>query len=69
MNDDLDIDEMLGNAQLATDPRLCPYCGQPYEVEAMLRASVRLADQTSRQAAGDSMTFSHCDKDGVWVIS
>ena len=65
----MDIDDMLDNAQLATDPRLCPWCGEPYEVAPMRAAAVRFTDGTGWQSFGDSMTFSSCAKDGVFVIS
>lgn len=67
--DDLDIDDMLADHQLATDPRLCAWCGQPYEVVPMLGAALRLADGGSWQTFGEGMTFSRCDKDGVFVMS
>lgn len=64
-SDQLTDEEMLDSC--AFDPRLCPYCGEVYEVQPADYANITMLS-SSYTATGD-LTFSRCERDGVLVIS
>lgn len=68
VSDEIDIDEELGYGTLWSDPRLCPWCGEAYQVEPVNSALIFRAGGGVYASAGD-LKFSRCARDGVLVIS
>ena len=66
---DPEIDLLVSEGSVFTDPRLCSWCGEPYEVQGMLSARIGLASGGFWTAEGTDMTLAICRRDGVFVLS